>query len=239
MNSVLIQDLGLIDYKECWTLQEEFFERLIASKRAHGVGDNGQWPADVSEADGGQTLILCEHPHIYTLGKSGKENNLLIDPAFLKRIGATFLKVDRGGDITYHGPGQLVGYPILDLEKMGLGLKDYVHRLEEAIIGTLRGFGIMAGRCKGATGVWLGEEGKSPLRKIAAIGVRSSHFVTMHGFALNVDPAMEYFSYINPCGFTDRGVTSMSAETGSAVKTEDVKKAFTEEFGKVFGVVAQ
>ena len=239
MNSIRIKDIGLIDYMECWSLQKEFFEKLIASKTesVSGIGQSASNAGqNLSQNDAKQIILLCEHPHVYTLGKSGKENNLLINNEFLSRIGASFYKVDRGGDITYHGPGQLVGYPILDLETLGIGLKEYIHKIEEAIICTVRRFGIDAGRSEGATGVWLQADGTKTLRKIAAIGVRSSHFVTMHGFALNVDPAMEYFRYINPCGFTDRGVTSIAQERGQEVNINEVKQTFIEEFGKVFQV---
>lgn len=243
MRDVIVKDLGLIDYMECWTLQQKFFDRLVASKAGGGkLAETAKIPDDASgngfgdDLAEGQLLLLCEHPHVYTLGKSGNGNNLLIDPVFLERIGATYHRVDRGGDITYHGPGQLVGYPILDLEKLGLGLKDYIHGLEQAIIDTIARYGIKGHRSDGATGVWLAADEGKPLRKIAAIGVRSSHFVTMHGFALNANPAMEYFSYINPCGFTDRGVTSIAGEIGNEVKMDDVKTKFTKEFKKVFGL---
>ncbi len=229
MRSVVIQYLGLIDYMECWALQKKLFDKLITVKTADFVPEY--------EADAvGQTLLLCEHPHVYTLGKSGKENNLLINSEFMTGIGAEYHRVDRGGDITYHGPGQLVGYPILDLEDLGIGLKDYVHGLEQTIIDTIGRFGIRGERSEGATGVWLAADGKRPLRKIAAIGVRSSHFVTMHGFSLNVKPDMKYFSYINPCGFTDRGVTSMEQELAEGVEMEEVKRLFIAEFEKVFGI---
>lgn len=218
------RDLGLIDYKECWDLQQGLFDGLVAAKTT-----------DVANA-AAHTLLLCEHPHVYTLGKSGHKDNMLITPEFMQRIGATFYLIDRGGDITYHGPGQLVGYPVLDLEKLGVGLKEYVHGLEQAIIETVGEFGIKSGRSEGATGVWLQQDAKGGLRKISAIGVRSSRFVTMHGFSLNVAPQMEYFSYINPCGFTDRGVTSMAAELGEAPAMESVKRVFAQKFEKIFNV---
>lgn len=219
-----VEDLGLIDYRRAWDLQTALFDGLIAAKsggKQSGNPDDGE-PANNAD----EVLLLCEHPHVYTLGKSGREGNMLIGEQFLKSIGADFVRIDRGGDITYHGPGQLVGYPILDLERHGMGLREYIHTLEQAIIETLAGFGIAAGRSEGAAGVWL----EKPLRKIAAIGVRSSRYVTMHGFALNVDPAMEYFSHINPCGFADRGVTSMARELGRAPEMEEVKEAFKKNF---------
>lgn len=224
METVTYRDLGLIDYMECWKLQEDIFDALIRAKQ-EGI------PADEK-----QTLLLCEHPHVYTLGRSGAEANMLIDGDFLKKIGASYYHTNRGGDITYHGPGQLVGYPILDLERFGMGLKDYVHGLEQTIIETIAEYGIIGGRSDGATGVWLDADARGGLRKICAIGVRSSHYVTMHGFALNVDPRMEYYNYINPCGFTDRGVTSMAQELGAEVEMNRVKEVYLDKFARVFGV---
>lgn len=216
---VRYRDLGVIDYKACWDAQRELFDRLVGR-----------------DAGAEQTLIVCEHPHVYTLGKSGSEGNMLIDAGFLERIGAAYYRIDRGGDVTYHGPGQLVGYPILDLSRLGIGLKDYISSVEQAVIDALSEWDIRAGRIVGAAGVWLAGDGGHPLRKICAIGVRSSRFVTMHGLALNVNTALEYFDYINPCGFTDRGVTSMSRELGREVDMEEVKTAFAKNFERVFGV---
>jgi len=207
---ILFRDLGLIDYQEAWDYQEERFRRLVDFKRS-GEGAAPQ-----------QYLLFCEHPHVYTLGKSGDENNLLIHKDFLKKINATYYKTNRGGDITYHGPGQIVGYPILDLESLGIGLKQYVHLLEEAMILLLAGNGITATRMEGATGVWLDVDHPVKARKICAIGVRSSRYVTMHGFALNVNTNLDYFTYINPCGFDTKGVTSMEKEL-----------KFTPDFGQV------
>jgi lipoyl(octanoyl) transferase len=207
---ILFRDLGLIDYQEAWDYQEERFRRLVDFKRS-GEGAAPQ-----------QYLLFCEHPHVYTLGKSGDENNLLIHKDFLKKINATYYKTNRGGDITYHGPGQIVGYPILDLESLGIGLKQYVHLLEEAMILLLAGNGITATRMEGATGVWLDVDHPVKARKICAIGVRSSRYVTMHGFALNVNTNLDYFTYINPCGFDTKGVTSMEKEL-----------RFTPDFGQV------
>lgn len=223
MTSVLYRDLGSVEYGKAWDIQKGIFDSLVAGK---GGAHNGAEP----------TLLLCEHPHVYTLGKSGHEENLLIREDFLQRIGASYFRIDRGGDITYHGPGQLVGYPILDLDLLGMGLKDYIHTLEATIIETIADFGIYGGRSEGATGVWLPAGSGGPLRKIAAIGVRSSRFVTMHGFALNVNPMLEYFSYINPCGFTDRGVTSMEKELGRQVPMWEVKDSFVRNFQRLFGV---
>lgn len=223
MSGVVLRDIGLTDYAECRQLQQGIFDALIERK-------------DRGEA-GEQTLILCEHPHVYTLGKSGKAANMLIGEEFLRKIGASFHHTDRGGDITYHGPGQLVGYPILDIEALGLGLKEYVGLLEQSVIDTLAEFGIAGSRLQGATGVWLPPDGSRGERKICAIGVRSSRFVTMHGFALNVAPALEYFSYINPCGFVDKGVTSMATELGASVSMDDVKRVYIEKFSKLVATV--
>ena len=171
---------------------------------------------------------MCEHPHVYTLGRSGKENNMLLTETQMEKIGATLYHIDRGGDITYHGPGQLVCYPILNLEEFGLGLKEYVHVLEEAVIRVCESYGISAGRLEKATGVWL--EGNTPrARKICAIGVRSSHFVTMHGLALNVNTDLRYFSYIHPCGFIDKGVTSLRQELGYDLSMSEVKQRLEAE----------
>jgi len=206
-------DWKIIDYKEAWNKQETLFQKIIQTKIA------------IQDTRDLETVFLCEHPHVYTLGKSGKINNLLIREDFLRDIDAVFYKIDRGGDITYHGPGQLVGYPIIDLENHGNSLKGYIHKIEDSIIKTLDYYGIRGERLEGATGVWLDGNTKAA-RKICAIGVRASRFVTMHGFALNVNTDLTYFNYINPCGFTDKGVTSMQKELGKKVPIEEVKKIF-------------
>ena len=220
-----ITDLGTIDYAAAWEEQRKIFDALTRAKQ--------------EGREGKQALLLCEHPHVYTLGRSGAAENLLVSEAFLRQIGATWFKTDRGGDITYHGYGQLTGYPILDLERVGMGLKEYIYALEEAIIRTVADHGIRAGRLDGATGVWLDAEkgeikGTKCPRKIAAIGVKASRFVTMHGFALNANTDLKYFSYINPCGFVDKGVTSLEAELGRKVPMEEVKKRFTAHFRAIF-----
>ena len=174
------------------------------------------------------TILLVEHPPVYTLGKSGHAENLLIGREALEAMGARFFHIDRGGDITFHGPGQLVCYPILDLERIGIGLREYIEALEEAVIRTVAEYGIAAGRIAGASGAWI-DPGKARPRKICAIGVRSSRYVTMHGFALNVTTDLEWFSRINPCGFTDRGVTSIAAETGSQPSMQEVKQLVIRE----------
>lgn len=204
-----ISDWGAIPYADAWDRQTECFDALVRAKQAGEPYQN--------------RIVLCEHPHVYTLGRSGKEGNMLLGEEQLKRIGATYYHIDRGGDITYHGPGQLVCYPILNLEEFSLGLKEYVHLLEEAVIRLCAVYGIAAGRLAKATGVWI--EGDTPrARKVCAIGVRSSHYVTMHGLALNVNTDLRYFSYIHPCGFVDKGVTSLQKELGHELPMEEVKQ---------------
>jgi len=177
-------------------------------------------------------LLLCEHNPVYTLGKHGQQNNLLVSQKYLQDIGAELYRVDRGGDITYHGPGQITGYPIFDLEQFGIGLREYIFRLEEVVIRTLKGYDIKGERISGATGVWI-EKSTSRERKICAIGVRSSRYVTMHGFALNVNTDLRYFSYIHPCGFVDKGVTSIEKELGYSICLCDVKQALIKAFNEV------
>jgi lipoyl(octanoyl) transferase len=178
--------------------------------------------------------LFCEHPHVYTIGKSGKESNLLINEDFLESKGATLFKINRGGDITYHGPGQIVGYPILDLDNFNLSIKSYIFNLEEVIINTLRYFGISATRFDGATGVWLDVDHPVKARKICAIGVRTSHWVSMHGFALNVNTNLDYFNYIVPCGIQGKGVTTLQKELGKPVDLEEVHAVLKTEFSTVF-----
>jgi lipoyl(octanoyl) transferase len=214
-------DWGLIDYTDAWTKQEELFSDSIAKKTQNNPTQN--------------YLIFCEHPHVYTLGKSGNDQNMLLNFIQLQAKNATFVHTNRGGDITYHGPGQVVGYPIFDLANFNLGLKQYIHNLEAAIINTLSKYDIQSTRLEGSTGVWL-DVGLPTCRKICAIGVRSSRFVTMHGFALNVNTQLEYFNYINPCGFVDKGVTSIEKELGKSVNMEELKSKLKEsleiEFAK-------
>ena len=214
------RDLGRMDYKTCWDLQQELFDAGVARKHT------GPIPVPVpgaDDADDAGTVLLVEHPPVYTLGKSGHAENLLVNQEALKAMGAQFFHIDRGGDITFHGPGQLVCYPILDLERIGIGLREYIDTLEEAVIRTVAEYGIAAGRIAGASGVWIDPEGRRP-RKSCAIGVRSSRFITMHGFALNVSTDLEWFTRINPCGFTDRGVTSIASETGLRPSMQEVKR---------------
>ena len=215
-------DWGLIDYKDAWDKQKILFEELVEQK-SHFESPRKEFVP--------QWFIVCEHPHVYTLGRNGQSNNLLINDDFLQKIHASYYHIDRGGDITYHGQGQMVGYPILDLERHHLSLKGYVHLLEEAIMSVLSDYQIIASRMDGATGVWLDVGGKNP-RKICAIGVRASRYVTMHGFALNVNTDLSYFSHINPCGFVDKGVTSMSKELNKKIDIEEVKRGIYASFLK-------
>ena len=209
-----IENWGVISYPEAWQSQTELFDELVNAKQEGRPYVN--------------RIVFCQHPHVYTLGRHGKAANMLLSEEQLERIGASLFHIDRGGDITYHGPGQLVCYPILNLEDFHLGLKEYLHLLEEAVIRVCASYGIEAGRVDGATGVWL--ETRTPReRKICAMGVRSSHFVTMHGLALNVNTDLHYFSYIHPCGFIDRGVTSIARETGHEISVEEVTERLQRE----------
>ena len=207
-----------MDYKECWEMQRSLFDALIERKMSHRT----ESPTDGEESIG--TVLLVEHPAVYTLGKNGKESNLLMGEEYLRSIGADFYRIDRGGDVTFHGEGQIVVYPIIDIEQLGIGLRDYIDALEQSVIDTMAHYGIEAGRLAGASGVWLGSAEQRNLRKICAIGVRASRFVTMHGFALNVSTDLRYFNHINPCGFTDKGVTSMERELCSVPDIEEVKE---------------
>ena len=211
---VSIKDLGLIDYKKCWDYQEELFAEILAVKSANRKENK-------TEATKNH-LILCEHPHVYTLGKSGDKKNLLVNDDYLKSRGATFHKINRGGDITYHGPGQIVGYPILDLDNFFTDIHKYLRFLEEAVILTLKEYGLASERSPGETGVWF-DVGTPKARKICALGVKSSRWVTMHGFAFNVNSDLSYFGNIIPCGITDKSVTSLQQELGEKMNMEEVK----------------
>lgn len=226
--SVIYEDIGQKDYKETWDYQADIFNRLVDSKKpGTRVGES------VRNILPGK-LIFVEHPHVYTLGKSGSEKNLLLDLIQLKAKDASFYRIDRGGDITYHGPGQIVGYPIFDLETIMIGLKEYIYRLEEAIIRTVNEFSLTASRLDGGTGVWLDPEVPGKARKICAIGVKASRYITMHGFAFNVNTDLTYFNNINPCGFTDKGVTSLQKELGISQDFESVKRKVKKNLQEVF-----
>jgi len=226
---VKYEDIGSRDYKQTWDYQAEIFKELIEGKKT------GQ--SNITTATGSLhgTLIFVEHPHVYTLGKNGSENNLLLDLIQLRAKDAKFYRIDRGGDITYHGPGQIVGYPIFDLEELNIGLKEYIFRLEEAIINTIREFGLNGSRLEGGAGVWLDPDVQGKARKICAIGVKASRYITMHGFAFNVNTDLSYFNYINPCGFTDKGVTSLEKETGKKQEMNKVKNIVRNKFRDTFG----
>ena len=224
---VSIKDLGLIDYKKCWDYQEELFAEILAVKSANRKENK-------TEATKNH-LILCEHPHVYTLGKSGDEKNLLVNENYLKSRGATFHKINRGGDITYHGPGQIVGYPILDLDNFFTDIHKYLRFLEEAVILTLKEYGLASERSPGETGVWF-DVGTPKARKICALGVKSSRWVTMHGFAFNVNSDLSYFGNIIPCGITDKSVTSLQQELGGEINMEEVKNKIKSHLVDLFGM---
>ncbi len=213
----LFSDLATIPYQEALEYQEKLFKEVLYIKACNQALPHCEKQVQYHH------LIFCEHPHVYTLGKSGNDSNLLIDSIQLKTKKAEFVKTNRGGDITYHGPGQLVGYPILDLESLRLGTRQYIEKMESALMLLLRDFGIESYIKNDAIGVWLAETKTKPERKIAAIGVKISRFVSMHGFALNVNTNMDYFSFINPCGFVDKGVSSMAEELGREINMALVK----------------
>jgi lipoyl(octanoyl) transferase len=220
------EDLGLIDYKEAWDYQEKLFAATIDKKIRIR---NGEFELTTENY-----LLYCEHPHVYTLGKSGSPDNLLLDDHGLEEKGASFYRINRGGDITYHGPGQLVAYPIFDLDHFFTDIHKYMRYLEEAVINTLAEFGITGGRVEGLTGVWIdGDTARA--RKICAMGVKSSRWVTMHGIGFNVNSDLNYFSNIVPCGIDDKAVTSMQYELGHPVDLEKVKKVLKEKLASQFG----
>ena len=222
---VKVQDLGLIDYKQAWDLQEGLLKEAVDLKISNRKNDTNFIPK--------QHLLFCEHPHVYTLGKSGAQENLLLDEAHLQEIDAQFYKINRGGDITYHGPGQLVMYPILDLEQFFTDIHKYMRYLEEAVIKTLAHFQITATRYDGLTGVWIDAE-TPRARKICAMGVKCSRWITMHGIALNVHPDLGYFGNIVPCGIQDKAVTSMAQELGRQIAIQEVQEVLLKEMSAVF-----
>jgi len=226
----IFEDLGIRDYKETWDYQEELFQNLMAVKLKNRTLAPDEYVKQVNR------LLFVEHPHVYTLGRNGSDKNLLVNHIQLQARDASFYRIDRGGDITYHGPGQIVGYPLLDLEEFGLTLKDYIECIEEVIIRSLREYGIEAVRMKGATGVWLDGQGQGQTRKICAIGVKASRHITMHGFAFNINTDLDYFNHINPCGYTDKGVTSLAKELGKKQDFEKAKIVVMKNFEEVFGI---
>lgn len=218
-------DWGLIDYKKAWEQQETLFKQNIDLKIAQRKGE--------TEEKTKNYLVFCEHPHVYTLGKSGDENHLLLKPSFLETIGASYYKINRGGDITYHGPGQLVAYPVFDLEYFFTDIHKYMRFLEEGVILTLKDFGIDAGRVDGLTGVWI--DGGTPIeRKICAMGVKSSRWVTMHGIGFNINTDLSYFNHIVPCGIQDKAVTSLEKELEKKVDIDLVKTKLAMYYSKLF-----
>ena len=225
---IIVKDLGHKDYKETWDYQESLFEEIVELKRKNRA-ENTDLPTP-------NYFLFVEHPHVYTLGKSGHIENLLIDEAALAKKGASFYKINRGGDITYHGPGQIVGYPIIDLENFFTDIHKYLRSLEEVIIRTLADYGIKGERSEGETGVWL-DVGTPFARKICAMGVRASRWVTMHGFALNVNTDLGYFDNIIPCGIRGKAVTSLNVELSKEkIDTEEVKRYILKHFEEIFEV---
>lgn len=223
--AVLFTDWGLVDYIVSHQKQEDLFNSIIEKKLQNRKSETNSPTKN--------HLIFCEHPHSYTLGRSGKESNLLFNEQFLESKGARFYKIKRGGDITYHGPGQIVGYPILDLDNFFTDIHKYLRFLEEAIIKTCADYNLTAGRVEGLTGVWIDPESDTP-RKICAMGVKASRWVTMHGFAFNVNTNLDYFNYIVPCGISDKAVTSLQKELGKEIDTTEVKKKVLQHLTTLF-----
>lgn len=233
MNTILnkevtFQQLGLVDYQQAWDYQEKLFAETVALKI-----QNRKQPVEEQQLTPNY-LLFCQHPHVYTLGKSGEEAHLLLNKEQLEKADATYYKINRGGDITYHGPGQLVGYPILDLDNFFTDIHQYLRLLEEAVILTLRDYGIEAGRIKGLTGVWLDHIQQDNPRKICALGVKSSRWVTMHGFAFNVNTNLSYFGNIVPCGISDKAVTSLQHELGRELDMPEVEKLLGNHIANLF-----
>ncbi|MES2691073.1 MAG: lipoyl(octanoyl) transferase LipB [Bacteroidota bacterium] len=230
LTKVKFTDWGLIAYDEAWARQEVLLKQKTDLKFLNRNLPGSEYEAPAND------LVFCEHPHVYTLGKSGSENNLLIDETFLQKIGATYVAVNRGGDITYHGPGQVVGYPVLDLEQFFTDIHKYLRLLEEAVILTLAEYGLKGERYEGYTGVWLDASIPSKARKICAMGVRCSRWITMHGFALNVNTDLDYFNHIIPCGIDDKQVTSLQKELGREVDMQEVKQSLKTTIASVFSM---
>ena len=226
LSKVIFKDLGLIDYKECWDYQTKLFENTVQQK----IHNRKNLENKVETKN---YLIFCEHPHVYTLGKSGSENNLLINSNELENNEASFYKINRGGDITYHGPGQLVVYPIFDLDHFFTDIHKYLRFLEEAVILTLQEYGINSERVDGLTGVWI-EGGTKNARKICAIGVKSSRWVTMHGIGFNINSNLKYFNYIVPCGINDKAVTSIKKELGKEINMNELKQKLKINLANIF-----
>ena len=228
MQKVKLIDLGLIDYKEAWDYQEKLFAEVVDTKVANRTLPENQ------QQTTNNFLLFCEHPHVYTLGNTGDKEHLLISENQLKEKNASYYKINRGGDITYHGPGQIVGYPILDLDNFFTDIHKYLRFLEEMVIRTLAEYGLTAERSAGETGVWLDASNPTKARKICALGVRASRWVTMHGFALNVNVDLNYFGNIIPCGIVDKAVTSLDKELGRKVDEQEVKQKLKKHFSELF-----
>ncbi len=236
MTTVKLQDLQKISYQEAWDYQESLLKKGLDIKALRFSKDA---TSDAINTVIDNYLLLCEHPHVYTLGKSGAMENLLINNKNLETLGATFVKTNRGGDITYHGPGQLVAYPVLDLEQFFTDLGKYMRSLEEVVIQTIKEFGIVGSRLEGATGVWIDADDPNKARKICAMGVKCSRWITIHGIALNINTDLSFFGHIVPCGIVDKGVTSMQKELGQPIDETTVKNIFKEKFAKVFNVILE
>jgi lipoyl(octanoyl) transferase len=228
MQQVKFIDLGLMDYKQAWDYQEGLFNETVQLKMS-----NRKLPDD-RQLKTSSYLLFCEHPHVYTLGTSGDKQHLLISEHQLEEKNASYYKINRGGDITYHGPGQVVGYPILDLDNFFTDIHKYLRFLEEIVIRTLAEYGIDSGRSEGETGVWLDASDPKKARKICAMGVRASRWVTMHGFALNVNTDLNYFGNIIPCGIADKAVTSLHKELGRNVDEQEIKQKLKKHFSELF-----
>ena len=221
-------DWGIKDYQDAWDKQEQIFKSIVDLKQQNrDANENTPTP---------NYLIFTEHPHVYTLGKSGKPENLLLDENGLKTNHARFYKINRGGDITYHGPGQIVGYPILDMDNFFTDIHLYLRTLEEVIIRTMADYDLKGERYEGYTGVWLDVKDESRARKICALGVRASRWVTMHGFAFNVNANLDYFNYIVPCGIDDKAVTSLEKELGKRLDLQEVKERLKFHMTDLFGM---
>ena len=225
MKTAHFHDIGLIEYRKAWDFQENLFNKILDIKSKNRNEDKNLKTEN--------HLIFCEHPHVYTLGNSGNQDNLLVNEAYLRARGASFYKTNRGGDITYHGPGQIVGYPIFDLDTFFNDIGKYLRFLEESVILTLKEYGIQGERSSGETGVWI-DVGKPTARKICALGIKTSRWVSMHGFALNINTDLSYFDSIIPCGISNKQVTSLKQELGENVDIEKVKVCLKKNISAVF-----
>ncbi|MFY9310646.1 MAG: lipoyl(octanoyl) transferase LipB [Bacteroidia bacterium] len=235
MQEVKFIDLGRVDYKQAWDYQEKLFNEIVEIKMSNRkVAAAANAEADIPTLRTPNYLLFCEHPHVYTLGNSGNKEHLLINEQQLGEKNATYYKINRGGDITYHGPGQIVGYPILDLDNFFTDIHKYLRYLEEMVIRALSEYGIESGRSKGETGVWLDADNPLKARKICAMGVRASRWVTMHGFALNANVDLGYFGNIVPCGIADKAVTSLDKELGHKVDEKELKQKLKKHFADLF-----